>query len=153
MFMVRAGSWLTEFVSKEAGIPIDSSEHETSSQGSLAKLSQVTSHHRHSSFKATFFIDFASFCCRAFGVLVRSMRGGVERIPFKTRCCFCLWTGCAVRGTSNRRNYFDLGAGRGARSGDGVEVTAGFRFFFPAELLFALGSEQSQGMTRLPGGR
>ncbi|CAM9621268.1 unnamed protein product [Scytosiphon promiscuus] len=40
MFMVKAGSWLTEFVSKEAGISIDSSEHETSSQGSLAKLSQ-----------------------------------------------------------------------------------------------------------------
>ncbi|CAM9383829.1 unnamed protein product, partial [Hapterophycus canaliculatus] len=40
MFMVKAGSWLTEFVSEEAGIPIDSSEHETSSQGSLAKLSR-----------------------------------------------------------------------------------------------------------------
>lgn len=33
MFMVRAGSWLTEFVAKEAGVSIDSSEHESSAQG------------------------------------------------------------------------------------------------------------------------
>eukprot|EP00903_Cladosiphon_okamuranus_P021833 g20076.t1 len=37
-FMVKAGSWLTEFVSKEAGVAIDSSEHEISSEGSLAGL-------------------------------------------------------------------------------------------------------------------
>ena len=42
-FMVKAGSWLTEFVSKEAGVEIDSSEHESSSEGSLAGLSKVTS--------------------------------------------------------------------------------------------------------------
>lgn len=42
MFMVKAGSWLTEFVSQEAGIDVDSSEHESSSRGSLAGLSQVT---------------------------------------------------------------------------------------------------------------
>lgn len=41
-FMVKAGSWLTEFVSKEAGVSIDSSEHESSSVGSLAGLSKVT---------------------------------------------------------------------------------------------------------------
>ncbi|CAM9845618.1 unnamed protein product [Ectocarpus sp. 4 AP-2014] len=40
MFMVKAGSWLTEFVSKEAGVAIDSSEHEISSRGSLAGLSE-----------------------------------------------------------------------------------------------------------------
>lgn len=40
LFMVRAGSWLTEFVSKEAGVSIDSSEHETDSPGvsGLAKV-------------------------------------------------------------------------------------------------------------------
>eukprot|EP00904_Undaria_pinnatifida_P013657 jgi/Undpi1/9421/HiC_scaffold_27.g11878.m1 len=32
LFMVRAGSWLTEFISKEAGVAIDSSEHESSAQ-------------------------------------------------------------------------------------------------------------------------
>lgn len=43
LFMVRAGSWLTEFVSKEAGIPVDSSEHESSAQGlqGLSKASRV----------------------------------------------------------------------------------------------------------------
>ncbi len=43
MFMVKAGSWLTEFVSKEVGVDVDSSEHESSSQSqdSLAGLSQV----------------------------------------------------------------------------------------------------------------
>lgn len=33
LFMVRAASWLTEFVSKEAGVAVDSSEHESSAQG------------------------------------------------------------------------------------------------------------------------
>ncbi|CAM9168726.1 unnamed protein product, partial [Sphacelaria rigidula] len=33
LFMVRAGSWLTEFVSREAGVPVDSSEHESGSNG------------------------------------------------------------------------------------------------------------------------
>lgn len=40
LFMVRAGSWLTEFVSKEAGVAIDSSEHESSAQG-LAGISKA----------------------------------------------------------------------------------------------------------------
>lgn len=39
--MVRAGSWLTEFVSKESGVPIDSSEHETNARG-ISGLSQVS---------------------------------------------------------------------------------------------------------------
>lgn len=46
MFMVKAGSWLTEFVSKEVGIDVDSSEHESSSQDSLAGLSQVLTNQR-----------------------------------------------------------------------------------------------------------
>lgn len=38
--MVRAGSWLTEFVSREAGVPVDSSEHESGSNG-VGGLSEV----------------------------------------------------------------------------------------------------------------
>lgn len=40
-FMVRAGQWVTEFVSKEARVPIDSSEHESSASGRQG-LSQVS---------------------------------------------------------------------------------------------------------------